>query len=117
MKYQDAINIEDLRQIAQKRLPRFVFSYVDGGSGDERTLAAVLPVDETDEFLAAAVAFDMVPLAAKSLVLQMLMPVAVTSYLMAERYDAEPVAVAELVVVSTVLAVAVTPLVLGFMLG
>jgi (S)-mandelate dehydrogenase len=39
MKYQDAINIEDLRQIAQKRLPRFVFSYVDGGSGDERTLA------------------------------------------------------------------------------
>jgi len=39
MKYQNAINIEDLRQIAQKRLPRFVFSYVDGGSGDERTLA------------------------------------------------------------------------------
>ncbi len=47
----------------------------------------------------------------------MLMPVAVTSYLMAERYDAEPVAVAGLVVVSTVLSVAVTPLVLGFMLG
>lgn len=39
MKYQNAINIEDLRKIAQKRLPRFVFSYVDGGSGDERTLA------------------------------------------------------------------------------
>lgn len=39
MKYQNAINIEDLRQIAQKRLPRFVFSYVDGGAGDERTLA------------------------------------------------------------------------------
>lgn len=67
--------------------------------------------------LVAAVAFDMDPLAAKSLVLQMLMPVAVTSYLMAERYDAEPIAVAGLVVVSTVLSVVVTPLVLGFMLG
>lgn len=67
--------------------------------------------------LAAAVAFDMDPLAAKSLVLQLLMPVAVTSYLMAERYDAEPVSVAGLVVVSTVLSVVVTPLILGFMLG
>ncbi|MFT4795439.1 MAG: putative permease [Paracoccaceae bacterium] len=67
--------------------------------------------------MVAAVAFDMDPLAAKSLVLQMLMPVAVTSYLMAERYDAEPIAVAGLVVVSTVLSVVVTPLILGFMLG
>jgi (S)-mandelate dehydrogenase len=39
MRYQDAINIEDLRGIARQRLPHFVFSYVDGGAEDERTLA------------------------------------------------------------------------------
>jgi (S)-mandelate dehydrogenase len=38
MRYQDAINIEDLRAIARKRLPRFVFTYVDGGAEDEITL-------------------------------------------------------------------------------
>jgi (S)-mandelate dehydrogenase len=38
MKYQDAVNIEDLRRIARRRLPRFVFSYVDGGAEDEVTL-------------------------------------------------------------------------------
>ena len=38
MKYQDAINIEELRAIARRRLPRFVFDYVDGGAEDERTL-------------------------------------------------------------------------------
>ena len=42
MKYQDAVNIEDLRKIARKRLPKFVFSYVDGGSEDERTLSGNL---------------------------------------------------------------------------
>ncbi len=38
MKLNDAINIEDLRAIARRRLPRFVFDYVDGGAEDERTL-------------------------------------------------------------------------------
>lgn len=38
MKCSDAINIEDLRAIARRRLPRFVFSYVDGGAEDELTL-------------------------------------------------------------------------------
>jgi len=38
MKYQDAINIEDLRCIARRRLPSFVFTYVDSGSEDEVTL-------------------------------------------------------------------------------
>jgi len=38
MRYQDAVNIEDLRRIARRRLPSFVFSYVDGGSEDEATL-------------------------------------------------------------------------------
>jgi (S)-mandelate dehydrogenase len=36
--YQDAVNIDDLRAIARRRLPRFVFDYVDGGAEDERTL-------------------------------------------------------------------------------
>lgn len=40
MKLHDAINIEDLRAIAQARLPRFVFTYVDGGAEDELTLRA-----------------------------------------------------------------------------
>jgi (S)-mandelate dehydrogenase len=35
-----ALNIEDLRVIARKRVPRFVFDYVDGGSEDEVTLHA-----------------------------------------------------------------------------
>jgi (S)-mandelate dehydrogenase len=39
MDFRDAINIEDLRAIARRRLPRFVFDYVDGGAEDERALA------------------------------------------------------------------------------
>lgn len=35
-----ALSIEDLRAIARRRLPRFVFDYVDGGSEDEVTLHA-----------------------------------------------------------------------------
>lgn len=38
MRYHDAINIEDLRAIARRHLPRFVFTYVDGGAEDEVTL-------------------------------------------------------------------------------
>jgi (S)-mandelate dehydrogenase len=38
MHYRDAINIEDLRAIARRRLPHFVFTYVDGGAEDELTL-------------------------------------------------------------------------------
>jgi isopentenyl diphosphate isomerase/L-lactate dehydrogenase-like FMN-dependent dehydrogenase len=36
---EDAINISQLREIARRRLPRFAFDYVDGGSEDEATLA------------------------------------------------------------------------------
>ena len=32
-------NIEDLRVIARKRVPKALFDYVDGGSYDELTLA------------------------------------------------------------------------------
>lgn len=38
MKLHKAVNIEDLRAIAARRLPRFVFSYVDSGAEDELTL-------------------------------------------------------------------------------
>src|SRR5574340_263336 len=32
------VNIEDLRRLAQRRLPRPVFDYLDGGAEDELTL-------------------------------------------------------------------------------
>ncbi|MFN8066956.1 MAG: alpha-hydroxy acid oxidase [Vicinamibacterales bacterium] len=34
----DAINIADLRRLAERRLPRVVFDYIDGGADEERTL-------------------------------------------------------------------------------
>ena len=33
-----AFNIEDLRRLARRRLPRFIFDYLDGGADDERVL-------------------------------------------------------------------------------
>ena len=33
-----AASIEDLRQLARRRLPRVVFDFIDGGAGNERTL-------------------------------------------------------------------------------
>lgn len=38
MRLERAVNIEDLRAIARRRIPRFVFDYVDGGAEDEVTL-------------------------------------------------------------------------------
>lgn len=38
MKLRDAVNIGDLRSIARRRVPHFVFAYVDGGAEDEVTL-------------------------------------------------------------------------------
>lgn len=40
MRVSSAINIDDLRTLAKRRLPRMVFDYIDGGADDERTLAA-----------------------------------------------------------------------------
>ena len=37
-RYADALNIDELREIARRRVPRFAFDYVDGGSEDEQTL-------------------------------------------------------------------------------
>jgi L-lactate dehydrogenase (cytochrome) len=38
MSLERAVNIADLRQLAQRRLPRVVFDYIDGGADDEITL-------------------------------------------------------------------------------
>jgi len=37
-KLEEALNIADLRLLAEKRLPRMVFDYIDGGADDEITL-------------------------------------------------------------------------------
>ena len=72
--------------------------------------------------LSAAVAlgvahlFALGPLARAVLVVQFITPVAVTSYLLAERYGADAEAVAGLVVVSTVLALVSLPVALGLLL-
>ena len=50
------------------------------------------------------------------LIIQMSMPVAVTSYLLAEKYGANSEAVAGLVVISTLLTIFVTPVLLSFLL-
>ena len=50
------------------------------------------------------------------LIIQMSMPVAVTSYLLAEKYGASSEAVAGLVVISTVLTTFTTPVLLSFLL-
>ena len=34
---QRAFNIDDLRELARRRLPRFIFDYLDGGADDEYT--------------------------------------------------------------------------------
>lgn len=61
-----------------------------------------------------AFALDRVALAV--LVLQVATPVAVTSYLLAEKFQADPDAVAGLVVVSTLLSIVTIPLTLAFFL-
>ena len=35
-----ALTVDDLRRLARRRLPRAVFDFVEGGAGDERTVAA-----------------------------------------------------------------------------
>jgi hypothetical protein len=36
----EAVNVEDLRRIARRRLPAGDFDYIDGCADDQRTLAA-----------------------------------------------------------------------------
>ena len=60
--------------------------------------------------------FSLPPIAFGVLVVQIATPVAVTSYLLAEKYRADADAVAGLVVVSTLLAVVTLPLTLAFVI-
>eukprot|EP01035_Chromulina_nebulosa_P063979 gene63979-87501_t len=34
------VSVEDFRKLARRRLPKSIFEFVDGGSGQELTLAA-----------------------------------------------------------------------------
>lgn len=64
----------------------------------------------------AALAFNLDKVAFGVLVLQVATPVAVTSYLLAEKYGADAQAVAGLVVVSTLISVGALPLLLALLL-
>jgi predicted permease len=66
--------------------------------------------------LAAGLALSLPPTALAVLILQITTPVAVTSYMLAQKYDADPAAVAGLVVASTLLSVVTLPLTLVFLL-
>jgi predicted permease len=60
--------------------------------------------------------FDLAPVPFAVLVLQVATPVAVTSYMLAEKYGADADAVAGLVVVSTFLSIALIPVLLAFVI-
>ena len=64
----------------------------------------------------AATWFGLDPVAAGVLILQVATPVAVTSYLLAEKYGADAQPVAGLVVASTLLSVLALPLILAFVI-
>ncbi|MGA8566968.1 MAG: alpha-hydroxy-acid oxidizing protein, partial [Candidatus Binataceae bacterium] len=40
MKIEDAVNIDDLRRLARRRLPRIAFDFIEGGVEDEHCLEA-----------------------------------------------------------------------------
>ncbi len=64
---------------------------------------------------AAGVYFGLDPIPAAVLIVQVSTPVAVTSYLLAEKYGADSDQVAGLVVVSTLMSVITLPVILGFL--
>lgn len=61
-------------------------------------------------------AFGLPPMALAVLILQLSTPVAVTSYMLAEKYGADAAQVAGLVIVSTAVSVATLPLTLAFLI-
>jgi len=87
-----------------------------GGVGRAIWLSALKLAIGVGAGLAAAWWFGLEPVAYAVLVLQMATPVAVTSYLLAERYNADANAVAGLVVVSTLMSVAAIPVILSVLL-
>ncbi|MEO1331455.1 MAG: AEC family transporter [Pseudomonadota bacterium] len=87
--------------------------------GDVGRAAAVSVAKALIGAVAALIAiqiFALPPTAAGVLAIQCMMPVAVTSYLLSERYRTEPQAIAGLVVVSTLLALLTAPLTLAAVL-
>jgi predicted permease len=66
--------------------------------------------------LGAGLLFGLPPVALAVLILQVTTPVAVTSYMMAEKYGADAQAVAGLVMASTLLSVVTLPLTLAFLI-
>ena len=83
-------------------------------------LALVLSVSKVVACAAIAVGagiwFALEPIPFAVLVVQIATPVAVTSYLLAEKYGADSEAVAGLVVVSTLVSVVALPLILAFLI-
>jgi predicted permease len=73
-------------------------------------------VASTAVAIAVAFAFDLEGAARGSLILQVIMPVAVTSYLLAERYRAQPDSIAGAVVISTLMAAIYVPVALALLL-
>ena len=67
--------------------------------------------------LLASLIFDLPEVAISVLILQFSMPIAVTSYLLAEKYGADANAVAGLVVVSTLLTVGISPILIAFLIA
>jgi predicted permease len=65
---------------------------------------------------ATATWFGLEPVAAAVLIVQVATPVAVTSYLLAEKYGSDPQPVAGLVVASTLLSVIALPIILAFVI-
>lgn len=87
-----------------------------GGIGRAALLSTVKLVACVGIAWLAGLAFDLDKTAFGVLVLQVATPVAVTSYLLAEKYGADAQAVAGLVVVSTLMAVGALPLLLAILL-
>lgn len=87
-----------------------------GGVGRAVVLSAIKLVICVAIAWTAGVYFELDRTALGVLVLQVATPVAVTSYLLAEKYGADAQSVAGLVVVSTLMSVAALPILLAFLL-
>tara|TARA_Y100000766_G_C18776882_1_gene541228 strand:- start:707 stop:895 length:189 start_codon:yes stop_codon:yes gene_type:complete len=61
--------------------------------------------------------FDLDKIPRAALIIQVTMPVAVSSYMLAEKYNTDPETVAALVIVSTIIAIFYIPLTLAFILA
>ena len=49
MRYDQAVNLDDLRRLAKKRLPKICYDFIEGGMEDERALNNGLSKDEIIE--------------------------------------------------------------------